>query len=65
MAIERVVCPCCNSEVRVNVPNGREIVDVFVPATILTSLMRRHDRRMLCPKCTIEVFVRFAIPVKR
>lgn len=62
MTIEYVICPCCNNEFRVNVPAGREIEDVFIASHILSSLTRRHDRRMLCPKCFINVYVSFSKP---
>lgn len=60
MHIEQVICPCCNSETRVGVPSGREVVNVFTAATIFSPLLKKHNHQMLCPKCTIRVYVHFA-----
>ena len=60
MSIEHAICPCCNGEFRVNVPSGKDIVEVFIAAHIFASWTKRHDQRLLCPRCGIEVFVRFA-----
>lgn len=59
MNIEHVICPGCNSEFRVNVPPGKDIVDVFIAAHIFASFTKRHDHRLLCPRCGIEVFVKY------
>lgn len=64
MNIEHVICPCCNDELRVNVPVDRAIENVFIATNIFTGLAKTFDQRLRCPKCSIGVFVRLSQPAR-
>ena len=64
MNIENAICPCCNDELRVNVPSDRAIENVFIATSIFTSFTKKLDQRFRCPQCTIEVFVRLSQPAR-
>ena len=59
MSIEKAVCPVCGHILMVNVPSKREIKDVYVANTIFTTWTKKPDARLLCPHCTIEVFIKY------
>ena len=59
MYIDKVVCPCCNETFQVNVPEGKEVTKVYISYAIFTAWYNRPDARMNCPRCTIEVCIRY------